>query len=62
MEKLSANKKKRIFGMVFMIIATIFLVTLTHLGLIEKYIDFALIPLMAAYQLGQYSERKFKKQ
>ena len=53
--------KKRIFDMIFMIVSAIILVILLEYGLLEKYIGFALIPILIAYQLGQYSERKFKK-
>ena len=52
---------KRIFDIIFMIISTIILVILLEYGFLEKYIGFALIPILIAYQLGQYSERKFKK-
>lgn len=61
MKNLTKNTKGNIFGISLMILATLFLSILLHYELIEKYIGFALIPLMAAYQLGQYSERKFKK-
>ena len=53
--------KKRIFDMIFIIISAIILTALLEYDLIEKYIGFALIPILIAYQLGQYSERKFKK-
>jgi len=52
---------KRIFDIIFMIISTIILIILLEYGFLEKYIGFALIPILIAYQLGQYSERKFKK-
>ena len=34
---------------------------LSSYGLLKKYTGFALIPILIAYLLGQYSERKFKK-
>ncbi len=52
---------KRMFDAIFMIVAAIILVVLLEYGLLEKYIGFSLIPILIAYQLGQYSERKFKK-
>lgn len=55
------NIKKRTFDVIFIILAAISLMILIEFDLIEKYIGFALIPLIIAYQLGQYSERKFKK-
>jgi len=54
------NLKKRTFDVIFMLISAIVLVILIKHGLIEKYKGFALIPLLIAYQVGQYSERKFK--
>ena len=53
--------KKRTFDIIFIIISTIILIVLSEYGLLEKYIAFSLIPVLIAYQLGQYSERKFKK-
>jgi len=53
--------KKRIFDIIFIIISAIILIILTEYDLLEKNIGFSLIPILIAYQLGQYSERKFKK-
>ena len=53
--------KKRIFDVIFIIISAILLIVLIEYGLIEKYKSFALIPILIAYLLGQYSERRFKK-
>ena len=53
--------RKRFFDIFFMIISAIILVILIEYGLLEKYIGFSLIPILIAYQLGQYSERKFNK-
>ena len=33
--------------------------TLSEYGLLEKHTAFLLIPVLIAYYLGQYSERKF---
>ncbi|EMQ93776.1 hypothetical protein D778_01527 [Xanthomarina gelatinilytica] len=38
------------------------MIALSEYGLLEKYMAFALIPILIAYQLGQYSERKFKNE
>ena len=57
----NSTMNKRIFDIIFMIISTIILVILLEYGFLEEYIGFALIPILIAYQLGQYSERKFKK-
>ena len=53
--------KKRFFDIIFIIISAIILLVLIEYELLEKYIGFGLIPILIAYQLGQYSERKFKK-
>ena len=52
--------KKRIFDIVFVIISTVILIALSEYGLLEKYMAFSLIPILIAYVLGKYSERKFK--
>ena len=53
--------RKRIFDIIFIIVSAIILIALLEYGFLEKYMGFALIPILIAYQLGQYSERKFKK-
>lgn len=53
--------KKRTFDLIFIITSTAILIAFSEYGLLEKYTAFSLIPILAAYQLGQYSERKFKK-
>jgi hypothetical protein len=52
---------KRIFDGVFILGSAAVLVVLQETIGLEKYIPFALIPILAAYFLGQYAERKFKK-
>jgi len=52
---------KRIFDIIFIIISAIILIILIEFDIIEKYIGFALIPILIVYQLGQFSERKFKR-
>lgn len=52
--------KKRIFDIIFIIVSTAILIVLSQYGILEKYMAFALIPILIAYQLGQYSERRFK--
>lgn len=51
--------KKR-FDMIFIVVSTIFLIILMESNLIEKYIGLALLPILTAYHLGKYSERKLK--
>ena len=53
------KKKKIIFDLLFVLISAIFLTVLNHYGLLEKYVGYALIPLLAAYFIGQQVERKF---
>ncbi len=52
--------KKRIFDLLFIVVSAIILIVLIEYNLIENNIGFALIPILIAYQLGQYSERKFR--
>jgi len=54
------NIKKRAFDLIFIVISAAILIVLSEYGLLEKYCHFSLIPLLIAYHLGQYSERKFK--
>jgi len=54
--------KKRTFDLIFIIVSTAILIALSEYGLLEKYMAFALIPILVAYQLGQYSQRKFKNE
>ncbi len=53
--------RKKIFDIIFIVLATAILVFLSEYGILEKYIAFSLIPILISYLLGQYSERKFKK-
>jgi predicted membrane protein len=52
------NKKKILFDLAFIVIATAILIVIVESGLIEKHIGFALIPILIAYYLGQFVERK----
>ena len=52
--------KQKAFDMLFAIVCTLFLLALIKFDLIEKYIGFGLVPLLIAYQIGKYAERKFK--
>lgn len=54
--------KKRTFDIIFIVIATVILVALTQYELLEKYVSFALVPIIFAYYLGQYAEKKFKNE
>ncbi|MDA3780413.1 MAG: hypothetical protein PF487_09390 [Bacteroidales bacterium] len=52
------KNKKIIFDLAFIVIAAVILIVLVESGLIEKYLGFALIPILMAYYLGQFVERK----
>jgi len=52
--------KQRVFDVIFIIISAIILMILSVYGLLEKYMAYSLIPILIAYFLGQYSERKFR--
>jgi hypothetical protein len=52
--------KKRTFDLIFIAVSAVILITLYQFGLLERLIGFSLIPILIAYQFGQYAERKFK--
>jgi len=52
--------KKRTFDFIVIFSFTAFLAILIILDLLEQSAKFGLIPLLVAYYIGQYSERKFK--
>ncbi len=52
--------RKRTFDIIFIILSTAILIVLSEYEILEKYIAFSIIPILIAYFLGQYSERKFK--
>jgi TctA family transporter len=56
------NMKKRTFDIIFIFVTAIILIALSKFEILEKYVAFSLIPILIAYQLGQYSERKFKNE
>ena len=47
------------FGMLFLIIATAIVLGLNHYDLVANFGEFAIIPILAAYFMGQYSEGKY---
>lgn len=53
--------KKRTFNLIFIVLSAVFLTAIIELDLDRMYLGFSIIPLLIAYQVGQYSERKFKK-
>nr|WP_320120151.1 hypothetical protein [uncultured Marinifilum sp.] len=53
------RKKKIIYDLIFVLVSGIFLTVLDKYGLLQKYIGFALIPLLISYYTGQIVERKF---
>ena len=53
--------KKRIFDIIFIVVSALVLVFLLESEISDKFIGFLLIPILIAYYLGQYSERKFNK-
>ena len=55
------KRKKRTFDAIFIIISAVLLIVLSEFGLLEKYVGFSLIPILIAYQIGQFSERKFRE-
>lgn len=53
------NKKKTLFDVMFIILSGAILLGLNEGGLLEKNMGFALIPILVAYFLGQYSKTKY---
>jgi hypothetical protein len=53
--------KKRTFDIIAIFMIAIFLTILNQFDVLEKSAKFMLVPILAFYFLGQYSERKFKK-
>ncbi len=53
--------KKIHFNIVIIILVALLLTALSVFDLLEKSAKFMLIPILAFYYIGQYSERKFKK-
>jgi hypothetical protein len=51
---------KTIFDIVFIILAAGFLILWVEFGEAETYLVFSFIPLLVAYQLGKYSEKRSK--
>ena len=51
--------KKVHFDILMIVLMAALLLGLNYFELLEKYVHFALIPMLAFYWLGQYSERKF---
>lgn len=54
------RRNKIIIDVLFVILITLILTGLDHFELLENYIGYALIPILAAYFIGQQIERKFK--
>jgi len=52
--------KRKYFNIIVIITIAVFLSVLYYFGLLEKSAKFMLIPMLAFYYIGQYSERKFK--
>jgi len=54
------NFKKYLHDASFIILAAVFLTLVDIYGLTDSHFGYALIPLMAAYFIGQYVGAKFK--
>lgn len=52
------KKKKVVIDIIFIVIAAVILTVLTQFDLTCKYFGFTLIPILVAYFLGQFIERK----
>lgn len=56
------NKKKITFNLIFIVVTAVFLTASIEFGLVEKYIGFSFIPILIAYYLGQWVERKTRSE
>lgn len=54
------RKNKIIIDVLFIVLTAIILTGLDYFELLENYIGYALVPILAAYFLGQQVERKFR--
>ena len=52
--------KRRFFDVIFIAIAGASVLILNHFGLIAQYSGLSLIPLLMAYFIGEFVERKTK--
>ncbi len=52
---------KRTFDFIFIFLSAVILLIMYKYTSIEKYMAFSLLPIVAAYFIGQYSERKYRK-
>jgi hypothetical protein len=52
---------KSIFTLAVIASMAMLLIILNQLDFLTKYSIFAMIPIIAAYYLGQFAEKKFKK-
>ncbi len=59
--KTDSRMKKRTFDIIIILLIAITLIILNQFDLLEKSAKFMLIPILAFYYIGQYSERKFQK-
>ena len=54
--------KKKHFDIIVIISIAVFLGTLMVFDLVEKFAKFMVIPMLAIYFIGQYSERRFRNE
>lgn len=52
--------KKRTFDFLFILTAGILFSALAYFEILNRLTGYILIPVIAAYFIGQYSEKKFK--
>ncbi|WP_321515691.1 hypothetical protein [Marinifilum fragile] len=55
------RRNKIIIDVLFIVLTAVILTGLDYFELLEKNIGYALIPILAAYFLGQQIERRFSK-
>jgi hypothetical protein len=53
--------KSKYIDVLMILIITIFLIAMNEIGILEKYAEFMIIPMLAIYYIGKYVQRKFSQ-
>lgn len=53
--------KKGTFHIIFIAVTAVILLLVNQFGNAESYMAFSLIPILIAFYIGQFAERKFRK-
>ncbi|WP_170265066.1 hypothetical protein [Salibacter halophilus] len=53
--------KSKYVDVLMILVITVFLIAMNEIGILEKYVEFIIIPMLAVYFVGKYVQRKFCK-